>query len=69
MKYELIFAMETDDNLRYLLNMIEQFIKQESNKNDTVVRTCKIGISKYEDLYDKNYDLDELNAEIEKLFS
>lgn len=62
----------SDDNLQFILDMIQRFMqpsKAENISNDTVTTsTRKIGIFEHEDLYDKDYDIDESNEEIAKMF-
>ena len=57
----------SEDNLQFLLEMIERYMKSEKAKNDTIVQK-RIGIAKGQDLYDDDYDLDELNPEIAEMF-
>lgn len=55
----------SEDNLRFLLEMIERFM-QPDTKGRTVAN--RIGIAKGQDLYDDEYDFDEMNPEIAKMF-
>ena len=57
----------SEENLRFLLEMIDRYMKTEMPKNDDIVRR-RIGIAKGQDLYDDDYDLDELNPEIAEMF-
>ena len=57
----------SEENLRFLLEMIDRYMKTEMPKNDDIVRR-RIGIAKGQDLYDDDYDLDELNQEIAEMF-
>ena len=57
----------SEDNLQFLLEMIERFMQPnpvESKKIDSK----RIGIAKGQRLYDDEYDFDEMNPEIEKMF-
>ena len=42
-------------------------MKTEQSDSENIVQR-RIGIAKGQDLYDDNFDLDELNPEIEKMF-
>lgn len=65
----------SDDNLRFLLDMIQRFMKptetveentkmQETNKNNI----CRIGSLEGQKLIAIDYDIDECNGEIAKMF-
>ena len=56
----------SEDNLRFLLDMMERFMKPDAAKKNPVQK--RIGIAKGQDLYDDDYDLDELNQEIAEMF-
>ncbi|MCM1090989.1 MAG: hypothetical protein NC092_11705 [Butyrivibrio sp.] len=57
----------SEDNLQFLLEMIDRFMQPETKeKNVTVVG--RIGIAKGQKLYDDDYDFDEMNPEIAKMF-
>lgn len=65
----------SDDNLRFLLEMIQRFMIPSENKeknvdklvmNKNIVR--RIGSLEGRDLIDADYDIDECNDEIAKLF-
>ena len=58
----------SEDNLQFLLEMIERFMQPDSVENKTTVNSKRIGIAKGQDLYDDTYDFDEMNPEIAKLF-
>lgn len=58
----------SEDNLRFLLEMIERFMKPDSMDRETATVTNRIGIAKGQDLYDDEYDFDEMNPEIAKMF-
>lgn len=58
----------SEDNLKFLLEMIERFMQPDSIEKRTVTASKRIGIAKGQDLYDKDYDLDEMNSEIAGLF-
>lgn len=53
--------------MRFLLDMIERFMQPEATKKD-ISGSTRIGIVRGQDLYDDDYDFDEMNAEIEKMF-
>ncbi|MBS5284955.1 MAG: hypothetical protein KHY46_14025 [Clostridiales bacterium] len=51
----------SDDNLQFILDMIQKFMKPVNTENtvDSKTNIRKIGIFEHEDLYDKDYDFDE----------
>lgn len=58
----------SEDNLQFLLEMIDRFMQPETGeKKDTAV-AGRIGIAKGQNLYDDDYDFDEMNPEIAKKF-
>lgn len=58
----------SEDNLRFLLEMIERFMQPDSMGGETAIVTNRIGIARGQDLYDDEYDFDEMNPEIAKMF-
>ena len=58
----------SEDNLQLLLEMIECFMESEPIKKKQVVIPGRIGIAKGQKLYDDEYDFDEMNPEIAKMF-
>lgn len=58
----------SEDNLQFLLEMIERFMESDSIENGSAVISKRIGIAKGQYLYDDDYDFDEMNPEIEKFF-
>ena len=64
----------SDDNLSFLLEMIQRFMKSSEKKenvnelaiNKKIVR--RIGSLEGQDLIDADYDIDECNDEIAKMF-
>lgn len=58
----------SEDNLQFLLEMIERFMQPDSVEEKTNLTSNRIGIAKGQDLYDDDYDFDEMNPAIEKLF-
>ena len=65
----------SDDNLQFLLDMILRFIKPdkiEEDHNDKLViikdNIHRIGSLEGQDLIDADYDIDECNDEIAKMF-
>lgn len=56
----------SEDNLQFLLEMIERFMQPEHIDMKTDQISSRIGIAKGQKLYD--YDFDEMNPEIEKMF-
>ena len=58
----------SEDNLQFLLEMIDRFMQPEIKEKNDMVITKRIGIAKGENLYDDDYDFDEMNPEIAKMF-
>lgn len=64
----------SDDNLSFLLDMIQRFMKpekvNEENLNYSAAknRTRRIGSLEGQDLLDEDYDIDECNDEIAEMF-
>lgn len=58
----------SEDNLRFLLDMIERFMLPDTVKKKATVIPNRIGIAKGQDLYDDEYNFDEMNPEIAKMF-
>lgn len=58
----------SEDNLQFLLEMIDRFMQPEVVEKKDMVVTKRIGIARGEDLYDDDYDFDEMNPEIAKMF-
>lgn len=65
----------SDDNLRFLLEMIQRFMKPSENKEENVneltmnkKKVRRIGSLEGQDLIDADYDIDECNDEISEMF-
>lgn len=58
----------SEDNLQFLLEMIERFMQPRSIEKEKAIIPDRIGIAKGQKLYDDDYDFDEMNPEIEKMF-
>ena len=58
----------SEEDLRFLLEMIERFMKPDAMESKTTIITNRIGIARGQDLYDDEYDFDEMNPEIAKMF-
>ena len=58
----------SEDNLRFLLDMIERFMLPDAMGKKSLVVSNRVGIARGQDLYDDEYDFDEMNAEIAKMF-
>ncbi len=58
----------SEDNLQFLLEMIDRFMQPEVKENKNMVITKRIGIARGQNLYDDDYDFDEMNPEIAKMF-
>lgn len=51
----------SEDNLQFLLEMIDRFMQPEVREKKDMVITKRIGIARGENLYDDDYDFDEMN--------
>lgn len=58
----------SEDNLQFLLEMIDRFMQPEVTESKNMVITKRIGIARGQNLYDDDYDFDEVNPEIAKVF-
>ncbi len=58
----------SEDNLQFLLEIIDRFMQPEVKENKNIVITERIGIARGQNLYDDDYDFDEMNPEIAKMF-
>lgn len=58
----------SEENLQFLLEMIERFMQPEATEKKDMVITKRIGIARGQNLYDDDYDFDEMNPEIAKMF-
>ena len=57
----------SDDNLQFILEMINRFMQPEE-QNEKEVDFKRIGVAKGQRLYDDDYDFDEMNNDIAKMF-
>lgn len=63
----------SEDNLRFLLEMIQRFMKPEGEENAAKEVTegnavRRIGSLEGQDLIDANYDIDDCNDEVAEIF-
>lgn len=58
----------SEDNLQFLLEVIDRFMQPEAREKKDRVITKRIGIARGQNLYDDDYDFDEMNDEIARLF-
>ena len=58
----------SEDNLRFLLDMIERFMQPDTMGRKTTATANRVGIARGQELYDDEYDFDEMNPEIAKMF-
>ncbi len=54
----------SDDNLQFILEMINRFMQPDEKEVDFK----RIGVAKGQELYDDDYDFDEMNDDIAKMF-
>ncbi|MBD5097919.1 MAG: hypothetical protein HDT40_13175 [Lachnospiraceae bacterium] len=57
----------SDDNLQFILEMINRFMQPEE-QDEKEVDFRRIGVAKGQKLYDDDYDFDEMNDDIAKMF-
>ena len=60
-------AKLSDDNLQFILDMINRFMQPEEIE-EKQADYKRIGIARGEKLYDDDYDFDEMNDDIAKMF-
>ena len=58
----------SEDNLQFLLEIIDRFMLTDTVKKGETVVSKRIGIAKGQKLYDDSYDFDEMNPEIARMF-
>ena len=58
----------SEENLQFLLEMIDRFMQPETKEKKDMAITRRIGIAKGQNLYDDDYEFDEMNPEIAKIF-
>jgi len=58
----------SEENLQFLLEMIDRFMQPEVEEKKDMVITKRIGIARGQNLYDDDYDFEEMNPEIAKMF-
>lgn len=58
----------SEDNLQFLLDMIQRFMKPANESKVTGSTIRKIGSLEGQDLIDPDYDIDECNDEIAEMF-
>ena len=58
----------SEDNLQFILEMIDRFMQSDSTEKRAALVSKRIGIAKGQDLYEDDYDFDEMNPEIAKMF-
>ncbi len=57
----------SEDNLQFLMEMIDRFMQPEVKENKDMVNTKRIGIARGQNLYDDDYNFDELNPSLAQL--
>ena len=57
----------SDDNLQFILEMINRFMQPEE-QDEKELDFRRIGVAKGQKLYDDDYDFDEMNDDIAKMF-
>ncbi len=58
----------SEDNLQFLLEMIDRFMQPGTDEKKSMTIAGRIGIANGQNLYDDDYDFDEMNPEIAKIF-
>ena len=54
----------SEDNLQFLLDMMNRFMQSDSSERETKMNPKRIGIAKGQNLYDNDYYFYEMNHEI-----
>ncbi|MBD5521647.1 MAG: hypothetical protein HDR03_10625 [Lachnospiraceae bacterium] len=58
----------SEDNLQFILEMINRFMQSDSTEKGAALVSKRIGLAKGQNLYEDDYDFDEMNPEIARLF-
>ena len=58
----------SEDHLRILLEVIDRFMQPKAGGKKDAAVVKRIGIARGQNLYDDDYDFDEMNPEIAKMF-
>lgn len=58
----------SEENLQFLLDMMNRFMQSDFMENKMAADCKRIGIAKGQNLYDHDYDFDEMNDEIAIMF-
>lgn len=58
----------SEENLQFLLDMMNRFMQSDFVENKMATDCNRIGIAKGQDLYDHDYDFDEMNDKIAVMF-
>lgn len=58
----------SEDNLQFILEMINRFMQSDSTEKGASLVSKRIGLAKGQNLYEDDYDFDEMNPEIARLF-
>lgn len=58
----------SEENLQFILELIDRFMQPEVTEKKDMVITKRIGIARGQNLYDDDYNFDEMNPEITKMF-
>ena len=58
----------SEDNLQFILEMINRFMQSDSTEKRAALVSKRIGLAKGQNLYEDDYDFDEMNPEIARLF-
>ena len=57
-----------DEKLQTLIDLMKMLIKPNSEAKSNKNRAFRIGVASNQDMYDPDYDIDEYNPEIAKMF-
>lgn len=58
----------SEENMQFILDMIDRFMQSDSEEKNPATISKRIGIAKGQQLYDDDYDFDEMNSEIALMF-
>ena len=57
-----------DDKLKTLIDLMKMLLYPTEGYKTEEILSRRIGVAKDQDLYDRDYDIDEYNPEIAKMF-
>lgn len=58
----------SEENLQFLLEMIDRLMQPEVTEKKDMIIIKRIGIARGQNMYNDDYDFDEMNPKIAKMF-